>query len=43
MKKGDIIGSVGKPGTLEADMEPHLHFEVLSKGEYQNPVNYIGN
>ncbi len=38
---GDIIGGVGKPGALEADKEPHLHFEVYKNGELQNPHDFI--
>lgn len=41
VKGGDIIGSVGKSGTLEANAEPHLHFELSLNGEYQNPEEYI--
>lgn len=41
VQKGDIIGGVGDPGILEANSEPHLHFEVMSKGEYKNPENMI--
>lgn len=43
VSKGDIIGGVGKPGALEANSEPHLHFEVLAGGEYKNPAEYIKN
>ncbi len=41
VNKGDIIGGVGKPGSLEADMEPHLHFEVTAAGELCDPKEYI--
>ena len=40
VKKGEVIGGVGKPGALESHMEPHLHFEVTVNGEYKNPVDY---
>ena len=38
---GDIIGGVGKPGALEKELEPHLHFEVIKDGEYQNPSEFM--
>lgn len=38
VKQGAIIGRVGTSGTTFA---PHLHYEVLMNGEYQNPVNYF--
>ena len=41
VKKGDIIGGVGNPGTLEANMGPHLHFEIKEKGKYQNPEEFL--
>jgi len=43
VNRGDIIGGVGKPGALEANSEPHLHFEILANGEYKNPAEYIKN
>lgn len=41
VSRGDIIGGVGKAGDLEANSEPHLHFEVMVNGEYKNPSEYI--
>ena len=41
VQKGDIIGGIGKPGALEADKEPHLHFEVYKNGELKNPSDFI--
>ncbi len=41
VNKGDIIGGVGSPGSLEANMEPHLHFEVMAAGEFCDPKEYI--
>lgn len=43
VNRGDIIGGVGNPGALEANSEPHLHFEVLVNGEYKNPAEFIKN
>ncbi len=43
VKKGDIIGGIGESGALETDLEPHVHFEILSKGEYQNPKDFLLN
>ena len=41
VSRGDIIGGVGKPGALESDSGPHLHFEVTEKNEYKNPKDFI--
>ncbi len=41
VQKGDIIGGIGDSGILEAKSGPHLHFEVISNGEYQNPEKFI--
>lgn len=41
VSRGDIIGGVGKPGGLEKDSGPHLHFEVTEKGEYKNPREFV--
>lgn len=41
VRAGDIIGGVGKPGALEKELEPHLHFEVIKDGEYQNPSDFL--
>ncbi len=42
VQKGDIIGGIGDSGILEAKSGPHLHFEVISNGEYKNPEDMIG-
>ncbi len=41
VKSGDIIGGIGRPGALEADAEPHLHFELRKNGNYENPTQYM--
>lgn len=38
---GKVIGTVGRSADIESLQESHLHFEVLSDGEYVNPVNVI--
>ncbi|MGB9812532.1 MAG: M23 family metallopeptidase [Thermovenabulum sp.] len=38
VKKGQIIGSVGKTGMAE---EPHLHFEVWKDNEPQDPLKWL--
>ncbi len=41
IKSGDIIGGIGKPGSLESNAEPHLHFELHKDGDYENPTQYL--
>ncbi len=41
VSRGDIIGGVGKPGSLEKDMGTHLHFEIQLGEEYKNPDEYL--
>lgn len=38
VRRGDVIGEVGNTGL---SMAPHLHYEVLYKGEAGDPVNYF--
>ncbi len=41
VKKGDVIGGIGQCGALEANAEPHLHFEVIANDEYRHPMDFI--
>lgn len=38
VRRGDVIGEVGNTGL---SMAPHLHYEVLYRGEAVDPVNYF--
>lgn len=38
VKRGDCIGQVGKSGRASG---PHLHYEVIYKGNKVNPMNYL--
>lgn len=38
IKRGDIIGFVGNTGLSRG---PHLHYEVLYKGQQINPINFF--
>lgn len=38
VKRGDILGEVGNSGSSTA---PHLHYEIMYKGEKVNPVYYF--
>jgi len=41
VSKGQTIGTVGNTATFEIADEPHLHFEILKDGEYQDPNLYL--
>ncbi len=38
ISRGQLIGRVGNTGLSKA---PHLHYEVIKKGEIINPINYF--
>lgn len=41
VSKGQTIGTVGDTAAFEILDEPHLHFEILKDGEYQDPTSII--
>lgn len=41
IKKGQIIGAVGKTAPYEIEDPPHLHFEVLKDGKNIDPQQYL--
>lgn len=41
VKKGQIIGNVGKCDSIESADGPHLHFEISVDGKNVNPLDYI--
>lgn len=43
VKKGEVIGGVGKTAPFEIEDPPHLHFEVLIKNESVDPRNFLPN
>jgi murein DD-endopeptidase MepM/ murein hydrolase activator NlpD len=40
IKRGDLIGYVGNTGKSTG---PHLHYEVIYKGQRVNPINFFFN
>ena len=38
LKRGECLGESGNSGKSTG---PHLHYEVMYKGRYVNPVNYF--
>jgi murein DD-endopeptidase MepM/ murein hydrolase activator NlpD len=38
---GQVISGVGRTAAFEITDDPHLHFEVLLKGQHQDPFNYL--
>jgi len=41
VKKGQIIGSVGKTAPYEIEDPPHLHFEILKDGKNLDPHQFL--
>lgn len=41
VKKGDVIGGVGKTAPFEIEDPPHLHFEVLKGNESIDPKGFL--
>ncbi len=38
---GDTIGTIGKSGVFESNLEPHLHFEIREEDIEINPEEYM--
>ncbi len=39
--KGQVLSGIGRTAAIEIADAPHLHFEVLLHGEYQDPAGYL--
>lgn len=38
---GDVIGVLGDTADIESSLPPHLHFEILHNGTYEDPLSFI--
>lgn len=43
VKKGDIIGKIGKTSVCESGEQDHLHFEIIKNGKQIDPYSLIKN
>ena len=41
VEKGQVISGIGRTAAFEITDDPHVHFEVLLDGEYQDPMEYL--
>ena len=41
VRPGQLIASIGNSATLEADEEPHLHFELMISNQLVDPLDYF--
>lgn len=41
VNKGDVLGHVGNSAVGDLTTAPHLHFEILYNGKYEDPANYL--
>jgi len=41
VKAGDTLGTLGNSAGRECSLGPHLHFEVMHKGVYQDPTSAL--
>ena len=41
VKKGQVIGNLGKTVSIESAEGTHLHFELIVDGKHVNPLDYI--
>lgn len=41
VSQGDTIGKIGQPGTAEANLGPHLHFEIQQNEQTLDPLEIL--
>jgi murein DD-endopeptidase MepM/ murein hydrolase activator NlpD len=41
IESGQVISGIGRTAAFEITDDPHVHFEVLLNGEYQDPMIYL--
>lgn len=41
IEQGQVISGIGRTAAFEITDDPHLHFEIVLNGEYQDPMRYL--
>lgn len=41
VEKGSTIGTVGDSADIESSVDPHIHFELIHNGSFEDPLSFI--